>query len=199
MTCAPPWALRALQVHKLRAQMAAPPESVDLAKAAKLLTDIHAVDCGAEFAGVEAVAADEAFLQHTSAHIHEQAQVRLPALIHKQRCRCSCLRSSASKRWGAAGCYIGPLTTLLTSQLCTTTRARLPQGLCRAAGMDVWLRCKQRRAVLKAGHEGSWACARTHDAHTHAHIRCRAVTLAMFGCVVGVDLQEETHPGACAP
>jgi hypothetical protein len=55
--------------------MAAPPESVDLAKAAKLLTDIRAVDGGAAFEGVEAVAADEAFLTRTSALVHEQAQV----------------------------------------------------------------------------------------------------------------------------
>jgi len=64
-------------VHKLQAQMAAPPESIDLAKAAKLLTDIRAVDSSTEFAGVEAVAADEAFLLRTSALIHEQAQAAL--------------------------------------------------------------------------------------------------------------------------
>jgi hypothetical protein len=48
-----------------------------LAKAAKLLTDIRAVSREAEFVGLAAAEADEAFLQQAAAQIHDQAQAFL--------------------------------------------------------------------------------------------------------------------------
>lgn len=65
-------------VQKLRALMAAAaqPEALDLAKVARLLTELGAVDKAVSFAGVQAVQADAAFLESTSALVHEQAEVR---------------------------------------------------------------------------------------------------------------------------
>lgn len=64
-------------VAKLRQQLEAAPQLLDLAKAAKLLTDINTVSREVDFGGVAAAEADEAFLQQAGAHIHDQAQVRL--------------------------------------------------------------------------------------------------------------------------
>jgi conserved oligomeric Golgi complex subunit 5 len=61
--------------QKLRQQMAAPASQLDLAKAAKLLTDIHAVDAEVDLTGVDAVDADAAFLAEASKTIHDQAEV----------------------------------------------------------------------------------------------------------------------------
>lgn len=63
-------------VQKLRQQLEASPQLLDLAKAAKLLTDVNAVSREADFAGIAAAEADEAFLQQAAAQIHDQAQVR---------------------------------------------------------------------------------------------------------------------------
>lgn len=61
--------------QKLRAQMAAPPGQLDLAKAAKLLTDIRAVDMEVDLQGIDAVETDAAFLAEASKAIQEQAEV----------------------------------------------------------------------------------------------------------------------------
>jgi len=63
--------------QKLRQQMAAPASQLDLAKAAKLLTDIHAVDAEIDLTGVDAVDADAAFLAEASKTIHDQAEAAL--------------------------------------------------------------------------------------------------------------------------
>jgi hypothetical protein len=59
--------------QKLKAQMAAQPAQLDLAKAAKLLTDTLAVGREADFTGLEAVEADEEFLKQAGSSIREQA------------------------------------------------------------------------------------------------------------------------------
>lgn len=61
--------------QKLRAQMAAPAGQLDLAKAAKLITDIRAVDKEVDLSGIDVVDADEDFLKQASATVHEQAEV----------------------------------------------------------------------------------------------------------------------------
>ena len=61
--------------QKLRAQLAAPAASLDLAKAAKLITDVRAVDVEVDLSGIEAVAADEAFLAQAATSIRQQAEV----------------------------------------------------------------------------------------------------------------------------
>lgn len=75
-------------VQKLRQQLDASPQLLDLAKAAKLLTDINAVSKEVDFTGVAAAEADEGFLQQAAAHVHDQAQVgvwnsglRLPKIV----------------------------------------------------------------------------------------------------------------------
>jgi hypothetical protein len=70
-------------VQKLKQQLEASPQLLDLAKAAKLLTDINAVSKEVDFSGVAAAEADDGFLQQAAAHIHDQAQVR-PYLIVPQ-------------------------------------------------------------------------------------------------------------------
>jgi hypothetical protein len=62
-------------VQKLRQQLEASPQLLDLAKAAKLLTDVNAVSKEADFSGIAAAEADDAFLHQAAAQIHDQAQV----------------------------------------------------------------------------------------------------------------------------
>lgn len=61
--------------QKLRAQMSAPPSQLDLSKAAKLLTDIHAVDAEVDLTGIDVVDSDAAFLTEATKTIHGQAEV----------------------------------------------------------------------------------------------------------------------------
>lgn len=61
--------------QKLRQQLAAAPALLDLAKAAKLLTDIHAVSQESDMTGIEAAEADEEFLRSATTQIQDQAQV----------------------------------------------------------------------------------------------------------------------------
>ncbi|GFR42609.1 hypothetical protein Agub_g3540 [Astrephomene gubernaculifera] len=63
--------------QKLRAQLAGPPAQVDLAKAAKLITDIRHVDREVDLSGIEAVAADAEFLESARKSVHEQAEAAL--------------------------------------------------------------------------------------------------------------------------
>ncbi|GLI63871.1 hypothetical protein VaNZ11_006987 [Volvox africanus] len=60
--------------QKLRAQLAVPAAQLDLAKAAKLITDIRAVDAEADLSGIDAVAADAEFLESARKSVHEQAE-----------------------------------------------------------------------------------------------------------------------------
>lgn len=62
--------------QKLRAQLSAS-TSIDLAKAAKLLTDIAALDSEVDMTGVEVVAADEEFLKTAALTVREQAEAAL--------------------------------------------------------------------------------------------------------------------------
>ncbi len=62
--------------QKLRQQMAAPPGALDLAKAAKLITDIRAVDKEVDLGGVDAVASDEEFVRTAKQTVQAQAEVR---------------------------------------------------------------------------------------------------------------------------
>jgi hypothetical protein len=62
-------------VQKLKAQLAAPAPSLDLAKAAKLITDIRAVDSESDLSGIEVVSADTAFLQQNIAMVQQHAEV----------------------------------------------------------------------------------------------------------------------------
>eukprot|EP00775_Hariotina_reticulata_P013433 gene13433-13561_t len=64
-------------VQKLKQQMAAGPAVLDLAKAAKLLTDIQAVSKEADLTGVHAAEADDEFLKTAAAQIQDQAQAFL--------------------------------------------------------------------------------------------------------------------------
>ncbi|GBF91082.1 hypothetical protein Rsub_03938 [Raphidocelis subcapitata] len=64
-------------VSKLRQQLEAPPEQLDLAKAARLLADVAAASGGGVLAGVDAAAADEPFLAAAGARIREAAQAAL--------------------------------------------------------------------------------------------------------------------------
>lgn len=61
--------------QKLRAQLAVPAAQVDLAKAAKLITDIRHVDAEADLSGITAVAADAEFLESARKSVQEQAEV----------------------------------------------------------------------------------------------------------------------------
>ncbi len=61
--------------QKLRAQLAVPAAQVDLAKAAKLVTDIRAVDAEVDLSGIQAVAVDAEFLESARKSIQEQAEV----------------------------------------------------------------------------------------------------------------------------
>mmetsp|Transcript_14383 Transcript_14383/g.31097 ORF Transcript_14383/g.31097 Transcript_14383/m.31097 type:complete len:825 (+) Transcript_14383:68-2542(+) len=63
--------------QKLRQQLAAPPGSIDLAKAAKLITDIRAVDQEVDLTGIDAVAADDTFLSQASTAVRAQAEEAL--------------------------------------------------------------------------------------------------------------------------
>ena len=73
-------------VQKLRIQLltAPPPSSssatagggLDLAKAAKLITDIRAVDAESDLKGIDVVEADDMFLQESVVMIRQQAEVR---------------------------------------------------------------------------------------------------------------------------
>ncbi|PSC76466.1 conserved oligomeric Golgi complex subunit 5 [Micractinium conductrix] len=68
-------------VQKLRAQMAAADGVgiIETAKAAKLLSEIAAVDAEADLSGVEAVEADAEFLQTAAALVHGQTEAALKA------------------------------------------------------------------------------------------------------------------------
>jgi hypothetical protein len=61
--------------QKLRAQLAVPAAQLDLAKAAKLITDIKAVDAEADLSGIDAVAADAEWLESARKSVQEQAEV----------------------------------------------------------------------------------------------------------------------------
>lgn len=61
--------------HKLKQQLAAPQTSLDLAKAAKLLTDINAVSKEADLSGLNVADAESDLLSSAGADIKEQAQV----------------------------------------------------------------------------------------------------------------------------
>ena len=77
----------AAQVAKLRTQLSAPASSavgLDLAKAAKLVYDIRAVDAEGDLSGVDAVAADEVFLQESTAMIRQQAEVGSSLMVRLQ-------------------------------------------------------------------------------------------------------------------
>lgn len=63
--------------QKLRQQMAAAPGALDLAKAAKLITDIGAVDKEVDLSDIDAVACDEEFIKAAKQTVHAQAEVRL--------------------------------------------------------------------------------------------------------------------------
>ncbi|KXZ51911.1 hypothetical protein GPECTOR_11g39 [Gonium pectorale] len=63
--------------QKLRAQMAVPAAQLDLAKAAKLITDIRHVDAEVDLTGIEAVAADADFLESSRKFVQEQAEAAL--------------------------------------------------------------------------------------------------------------------------
>ncbi|KAL6762845.1 component of oligomeric golgi complex 5 [Haematococcus lacustris] len=62
---------------KLRAQMTAPTSTLDLPKAAKLITDIKAVDAGMDFTNIDVVEEDTAFIQAAAATVQEQAKAAL--------------------------------------------------------------------------------------------------------------------------
>ncbi|WIA17060.1 hypothetical protein OEZ85_013963 [Tetradesmus obliquus] len=64
-------------VQKLRQQLATEPALLDLAKAAKLLTDVNSISKEADLAGLAAAEADDAFLQAAAAQIQDQAQAFL--------------------------------------------------------------------------------------------------------------------------
>ena len=67
-----------LQVAKLRAQLSTPvvgSGGLDLAKAAKLIADIRAVDAEGDLTGIDVVVADEVFLQESVAMVRQQAEV----------------------------------------------------------------------------------------------------------------------------
>ncbi|GLC41103.1 hypothetical protein PLESTM_001156100 [Pleodorina starrii] len=63
--------------QKLRAQLAVPAAQVDLAKAAKLITDIRAVDAEVDLSRIDAVAADAEFLESARKSVQEQAEAAL--------------------------------------------------------------------------------------------------------------------------
>lgn len=61
--------------HKLRQQMAAPAGSLDLAKAAKLLSDIRSVESEVDLSGVQVVAAEKEFIAAASKSVRQLAEV----------------------------------------------------------------------------------------------------------------------------
>eukprot|EP00198_Chlamydomonas_reinhardtii_P007786 XP_001697123.1 component of oligomeric golgi complex 5 [Chlamydomonas reinhardtii] len=63
--------------QKLRAQLAVPAAQLDLAKAAKLITDIRHVDAEVDLSAIEAVAADAEFLESARKSVQEQAEAAL--------------------------------------------------------------------------------------------------------------------------
>lgn len=67
-------------VQKLRQQLATEPALLDLAKAAKLLTDVNSISKEADLAGLAAAEADDTFLQAAAAQIQDQAQVSIVLL-----------------------------------------------------------------------------------------------------------------------
>jgi len=71
--------LRLKLTAKLRQQLDAPPEQLDLAKAAKLLADIVTAAGNEQLGGVGLAVADAPFLEQAGAAIREQAQVRCMA------------------------------------------------------------------------------------------------------------------------
>jgi hypothetical protein len=62
-------------VQKLKQQMMTGPAVLDLAKAAKLLTDTHAVSKEVDLEGIHAAEADNEFLKTVATQIQDQAQV----------------------------------------------------------------------------------------------------------------------------
>jgi hypothetical protein len=64
-------------MQKLKVQMAAPAASLDLAKAAKLITDISNIDKERDLSGIVAVAADQSFLKDSTASVRQQAEEAL--------------------------------------------------------------------------------------------------------------------------
>lgn len=62
--------------QKLRQQMAGAPGALDLAKAAKLITDIRAVEKEVDLSDIEAVVSDEEFIRTSKQTIQAQAEVR---------------------------------------------------------------------------------------------------------------------------
>ena len=67
-----------LQVAKLRTQLSTPvvgSGGLDLAKSAKLIADVRAVDAEGDLTGIDVVVADEAFLQESVAMVRQQAEV----------------------------------------------------------------------------------------------------------------------------
>ncbi|MEW5299136.1 MAG: hypothetical protein WDW36_002180 [Sanguina aurantia] len=63
--------------HKLRQQMAAPAGSLDLAKAAKLLSDIRSVETEVDLSGVQVVAAEREFIAAASKSVRQLAEAAL--------------------------------------------------------------------------------------------------------------------------
>ncbi|GFH24790.1 uncharacterized protein HaLaN_22648 [Haematococcus lacustris] len=57
--------------------MTAPTSTLDLPKAAKLITDIKAVDAGMDFTNIDVVEEDTAFIQAAAATVQEQAKAAL--------------------------------------------------------------------------------------------------------------------------
>lgn len=68
--------------HKLRQQMAAPAGSLDLAKAAKLLSDIRSVESEVDLSGVQVVAAEREFIAAASKSIRQLAEVSACQMKH---------------------------------------------------------------------------------------------------------------------
>lgn len=66
-------------VQKLRAQIQGPANALDLAKAAKLITDIRAVDAEVDLTGIDVVEADVEFIKSTAASVQEMAEVGRPS------------------------------------------------------------------------------------------------------------------------
>lgn len=68
--------------HKLRQQMAAPAGSLDLAKAAKLLSDIRSVESEVDLSGVQVVAAEREFIAAASKSVRQLAEVSAYQMKH---------------------------------------------------------------------------------------------------------------------
>jgi conserved oligomeric Golgi complex subunit 5 len=61
--------------QKLKVQMQLQPGAIDLAKAARILTDISSIDSNVDFSGVEAATADDEYLSNARQSIRTQAEV----------------------------------------------------------------------------------------------------------------------------